>query len=259
MPMMRYEAKLAGGQGNAFAHLPPDPRKLSDRLADEGVSCTVCHQITDANFGKRESFVGGFKIDELAAAGERRVYGPFDIDKGQTTVMHSSSTFRPAEGKHIRASALCATCHTLITQALDAQGNVVGELPEQVPYQEWLHSDYKETRSCQSCHLPGGDHSMPAAFDLAHLRVNLAVLNGVGAEDVVDRFEAKQIGRALFEHALAQIKKLGHRTLRIEADPNAEGFYTRMGARRVGVTVTRIENQRRELPLLRYDLESEVK
>jgi hypothetical protein len=29
-----------------------------------------------------------------------------------------------------------------------------------------------------------------------------------------------------------------------------------MGARRVGATVTSIENQRRELPLLFYDLES---
>jgi GNAT superfamily N-acetyltransferase len=62
------------------------------------------------------------------------------------------------------------------------------------------------------------------------------------------------IGRALFEHALEQTSKLGHRTLKIEADPNAEGFYLRMGARRVGVTVTNIENQRRELPLLLYDL-----
>jgi GNAT superfamily N-acetyltransferase len=62
------------------------------------------------------------------------------------------------------------------------------------------------------------------------------------------------IGRALFEHALEQTKSLGHRTLKIEADPNAEGFYARMGARRVGVTVTNIEDQRRELPLLLYDL-----
>ncbi len=66
------------------------------------------------------------------------------------------------------------------------------------------------------------------------------------------------IGRALFEHALEEAKKLGHRILKIEADPNAEGFYTRMGARRVGVTVTTIENQRRELPLLLYDLENAV-
>lgn len=62
------------------------------------------------------------------------------------------------------------------------------------------------------------------------------------------------IGRALFEHALEQTKSLGHRALKIEADPNAEGFYARMGARRVGVTVTNIEDQRRELPLLLYDL-----
>ena len=62
------------------------------------------------------------------------------------------------------------------------------------------------------------------------------------------------LGRALFEHTLEETRKLGHRTLKIEADPNAEGFYTRMGARRVGKTVTSIEGQRRELPLLLYDL-----
>jgi len=62
------------------------------------------------------------------------------------------------------------------------------------------------------------------------------------------------IGRALFAHAIEETRRLGHRRLKIEADPNAEGFYTRMGARRVGATVTTIENQRRELPLLLYDL-----
>jgi GNAT superfamily N-acetyltransferase len=62
------------------------------------------------------------------------------------------------------------------------------------------------------------------------------------------------IGRALFEHAVEQTRKLGHRTLKIEADPSADGFYTRMGARRVGESVTEIEGRRRVLPLLRYDL-----
>jgi hypothetical protein len=154
MPMMRYEAKLAARNGEAFAHLPPDPEQLADRLADDGVSCTVCHQIASANLGAPESFVGGFLIDEKARPGERPVYGPFEINKGNATIMHSSSAFRPAEGKHIRSSELCATCHTLMTKALDAQGAVIGELPEQVPYQEWLHSDYRTTKSCQSCHMP---------------------------------------------------------------------------------------------------------
>src|SRR4029078_1220811 len=42
MPMMRYEAKLAGGEGNAFAHLPPDPGKLGDRLGGAAAHCSVC-------------------------------------------------------------------------------------------------------------------------------------------------------------------------------------------------------------------------
>ena len=166
MPMMRYEARLGGGEGEIFAHLPPDPRRLADRLADDGVSCSVCHQITDENLGRRESFVGGFKIDEKAGPDGRRAYGPFEIDPGRTTIMKSSSAFQPTQARHIRSSELCATCHTLLTQALDAQGAVIGELPEQVPYQEWLHSDYRETRSCQSCHMPeiSGDVAITSVF-----------------------------------------------------------------------------------------------
>jgi len=161
MPMMSYESKLAGGHGDLFSHLPPDPNKLADRLADDGISCTVCHQITGDNLGTRESFIGGFKIDEKTAPGERRVYGPYEIDTGHTTIMRSSSTFRPMEGKHIQSSEMCATCHTLYTKALNAQGLEIGELPEQVPYQEWLHSDYKETQSCQSCHMPVVPQDVP--------------------------------------------------------------------------------------------------
>ena len=163
MPMMRYESKLAGGEGGGpFAHLPPDPAKLADRLADDGISCTVCHQILPDNLGTKESLVGGFKIDEKTTTmGERRVFGPYEIDNGHTTIMKSSSTFRPTEGKHIQSSELCATCHTLLTKALNAQGEVIGELPEQVPYQEWLHSDYKDKQSCQSCHMPVVKEDVP--------------------------------------------------------------------------------------------------
>lgn len=71
---------------------------------------------------------------------------------------------------------------------------------------------------------------------------------------IMPRAMDRGVGRALFEHAVAQAKGLGQETLKIEADPNAEGFYTRMGARRVGVNATNIDGQRRELPLLLYDL-----
>ena len=63
------------------------------------------------------------------------------------------------------------------------------------------------------------------------------------------------IGRSLFEHAVAQTRTLGFRLIKIEADPNAEGFYQRMGARRTGISVNHIEGERRELPLLIYEME----
>ena len=61
------------------------------------------------------------------------------------------------------------------------------------------------------------------------------------------------VGRALFDHAVRRAAALGVTTLRIEADPNAEGFYRRMGARRVGETSYPIDGQRRVLPLLVVD------
>jgi N-acetylglutamate synthase-like GNAT family acetyltransferase len=42
------------------------------------------------------------------------------------------------------------------------------------------------------------------------------------------------IGRALLAHAVERCRAIGARRLWITADPNAEGFYARMGARRVG-------------------------
>ena len=64
------------------------------------------------------------------------------------------------------------------------------------------------------------------------------------------------IGRALFDHAVSRTAALGAGTLKIEADPNAEGFYTRMGATRLGENVYEIEGQERVLPLLAVDLQN---
>ena len=63
------------------------------------------------------------------------------------------------------------------------------------------------------------------------------------------------IGRAHFTHAVAQAKERGYDLIKIEADPNAEGFYRRMGAMRVGSTVSELAGERRELPLLVYRME----
>jgi GNAT superfamily N-acetyltransferase len=58
------------------------------------------------------------------------------------------------------------------------------------------------------------------------------------------------VGRALFDHAIRKATTLGAEVLGIESDPNAEGFYRRMGATRVGEINYPIDGQRRTLPLL---------
>ena len=155
MPMQRYLARSAGGRGIAFARFPSrrgtDPL---DSLAADGVSCTTCHQIQNANLGGRESFNGGFVVDTTASVGRRPVFGPYDIGRGHRTVMHSSSGFVPTRGDHVRRSEMCATCHTLYTTALDSSGRAIGSLPEQMPYLEWRASAFAAEQSCQSCHMP---------------------------------------------------------------------------------------------------------
>ena len=150
MPMARFDAAAAGGQGEVFANLAPTAPK--HELAMDGVSCTVCHQISAENLGSHASFDGGFKIEQVS--GGRVVFGPHDVDAGRQSLMRSAATFKPSAGTHVQQSELCATCHTLFTAALDDAGVQIGSLPEQVPYQEWLHSDYRATNSCQSCHMP---------------------------------------------------------------------------------------------------------
>jgi hypothetical protein len=77
--------------------------------------------------------------------------------------MQSASRFMPVEGTHVQTSELCATCHTLITHTLGPEGEVLGEFPEQVPYQEWVHSEYPTEQSCQSCHMPEVKEDVPIA------------------------------------------------------------------------------------------------
>jgi hypothetical protein len=152
IPIVRYEAHLQGKKGEIFAHLPLE---TEDRKATDGVSCSVCHQIGTQNLGKRESFNGRFVLDMPEAKDARPEYGPYEVDKGHNRIMLTSSEgYRPTKADHIRSSELCATCHTLYTKALGPGGKVVGELPEQMPYQEWLNSEYKDKQSCQNCHMP---------------------------------------------------------------------------------------------------------
>ena len=171
MPMARFEAAASGGSGQVFAHLPVGDRGTRiDQLAADGVSCAICHQIADDRLGTPESFTGGFVVDTSLGAGERPVFGPFDVDRGRTRIMQSATGFEPTEAAHIQSSEMCATCHTLYTHALNTEGDEIAELAEQVPYLEWRHSGYADDESCQSCHMPVVENPTPIANVLGEPR-----------------------------------------------------------------------------------------
>jgi hypothetical protein len=189
MPMSRTEARMAGAEGEVFAHLPAGGASgRLDRLAHDGVSCSICHQITDQNLGTRDSFTGGYVVAPAAPGTPRAMFGPFEIERGISTIMRSATGFQPTESTHVRQSELCATCHTLITKARGPKGEIVGELPEQMPFLEWKHSAYvSEEKSCQSCHMPVVDADTPIASVLGAPRKGFARHTFIGGNFFMQR------------------------------------------------------------------------
>ena len=51
MPMARTTAVANGGSGKIFKFTEGTAAPEEARLANDGVSCTVCHQISAENFG----------------------------------------------------------------------------------------------------------------------------------------------------------------------------------------------------------------
>ncbi len=141
-PMGNTQAGYDGQSDYTIAEMLENP------LAMDGVSCAVCHQIQDQDLGEGESFSGHFTIDD-----SRLIYGPFS--NPVVGPMVSMVNYTPTMSPHISSSEICATCHTLFTPYVNDEGEVAGEAPEQVPYLEWLNSDYPELGiECQTCHMP---------------------------------------------------------------------------------------------------------
>jgi hypothetical protein len=99
--------------------------------------------------------------------------GPFEVKPPLARLMSSATQFYPSQAPHIRSAELCATCHTLITDALGPDGRPVGRLPEQVPYLEWRESAYRDGTTCATCHMPEVDGPAPIANLLSEPRPGL--------------------------------------------------------------------------------------
>jgi hypothetical protein len=147
----------AGPEGQVLSLLQADT--VQAQLGLDGVSCTVCHQITEKNLGSEKSFTGNFEIGL-----DSKIFGPHL--EPVTMPMQRHVGYTPTHSPHILKSSLCATCHTVITQAVTSDGKATGvHFHEQSPYLEWRNSVFNDelpkpdpaARSCQSCHLPTAD------------------------------------------------------------------------------------------------------
>lgn len=156
MPISHFLVESEGRKAEVFAHLPLNQHhNAGDVQAADGVSCSVCHQIEPTGLGTPQSFSGQVKFAASKGDAGRPEFGPFLVDPGHQRVMYTSTDgFVPTVAGHIRDSALCGSCHTLYTTARGAGGKELGIFPEQMPYLEYLHSDFPARYTCQGCHMP---------------------------------------------------------------------------------------------------------
>jgi hypothetical protein len=162
MPAQHLIDKAEGRETEVFARFPLTRNHDKNKFAEDGVTCSVCHQVEQTGLGTKQTFNGNVDIASAANRHDRPEYGPFLVDAGHQTVMRSSTNgFVPQQAAHIRDAGLCGSCHTLYTVARGAGGKPIGQLPEQMPFQEWEHSDYRTRQTCQECHMPAVAEAVP--------------------------------------------------------------------------------------------------
>jgi ribosomal protein S18 acetylase RimI-like enzyme len=71
---------------------------------------------------------------------------------------------------------------------------------------------------------------------------------------VLPEYIGKGVGKKLFLHAVELSRQRGYEILRLEADPNAVGFYEKMGMKQAGEHQYEVDGQPRRLPILEMKL-----
>lgn len=185
-PLEYLQDKAQSHDVELFKLLPLNASHNENASAADGVSCTVCHQIQSAGLGTAPTYSGNYAV-ALQATQPRPVFGPFAPRSDNIVQLHIGvAGYAPTQSDHIRQAALCGSCHTLYTTTLGPGGKRIGQLPEQMPYIEWLHSDYRDKQTCQQCHMPAVGEPVAVASLLADPRDGVRHHTFVGANFLMD-------------------------------------------------------------------------
>ena len=157
-PLGRFNAYHNGQTSYTIAEMD------MDSLALDGVSCSACHQLDTAAMGL--SFSGNLVYDTT-----KTIIGPYP--NPFASPMQGLVGFDVIHSDKISTSLSCATCHTLITQSTNLDGEYTGnEFIEQATYHEWTNSIYDQDatrQECQHCHVPRIEDEVALALDYSFI------------------------------------------------------------------------------------------
>jgi len=141
-------------------------------LSRDGISCAVCHRVSDTAMGTENSYTGNWVPGPPDA-----LYGPYD--DVLVKPMEHALGITPVQGKAIVESDLCGSCHNILLPVFDEQGERLSspEGPvskyEQSTHIEWKNSSFGEPgptfQSCQDCHMPHTWDGQDLAFRIANI------------------------------------------------------------------------------------------
>jgi len=181
MPLQHLADQAQGHPTEVLSRLPLRAGDAHNAAAADGVSCTVCHQIQPAGLGTPATYSGNFAVAPPATH-PRTLFGPFAPESDNIIKVHvMAAGYSVEQATQIRDAALCGSCHTLYTTTLGPGGKPIGQLPEQMPYLEWLHSSYSGKQTCQQCHMPAVGEPVAVASLLAKPRDGVRQHTFVGA------------------------------------------------------------------------------
>ncbi|HTW85459.1 MAG TPA: hypothetical protein VMD91_15425 [Candidatus Sulfotelmatobacter sp.] len=148
---------------------PSSPDFHYGGLARDGISCAVCHRITQTPREKASlAYVLETRSTGLFSVGPPDKYhGPFSNDGLATAPMKNAIDVTPEYDPLTKSARLCTSCHSINLPVIDAPPKIHPIVPamehdvEQNTYVEWVNSrfqtEYKPlagAKSCQDCHMP---------------------------------------------------------------------------------------------------------
>jgi len=93
--------------------------------------------------------------------------------------------------------------------------------------------------------------STPIAFYTLQEKDEMAWLENLW---VLPAYIGRGVGKELFLYAVDLARQRGYKILQLEADPNAMGFYEKMGMRKIGDRQSEVDGSPRILPIMEMTL-----